>query len=258
MPVARTYRNRLRSADDENCPGRRARRPHCGRLRPLVERRAPGGPRTEPLARLVYAAVTAEIDWDTEEGLAALSDQFRRNYIHFEGQFVSADTRDVRLVTPRSAQAALAMRALSRLHSGTLSPAEIEAQLEISLPWVERWADEVRQQLHGRFAAVKAGTPDARATAAVLLAAGAVVRGATSFSADEAEFFAATFADWPAASPEYRTAAWRICGSSIRIALTMCTTGCKKSWPARKTAASRPACSIRRRYCRRCKHFRRR
>ena len=98
---------------------------------------------------LVYDAVSAAIDWDTEPGLAPLSGLFMARYIHFEGQFVRALPNPVELRIARSTAAGLALRTLQLLRSETVpaNPADAEEALADLWPWVREQAAEVLRQL---------------------------------------------------------------------------------------------------------------
>jgi hypothetical protein len=161
---------------------------------------------------LVYDAVSAAIDWDTEPGLAPLSGLFMARYIHFEGQFVRSPTTPVELRIARSTEAGLALRTLQALRSegAPANPAEAEEALTDLWHWIQTRADEVRRQVRP-FADAGPGSVTVRVFAARLLAIGALLRGRAAPQATPTELFAHALEPWPAeeTEPSERSPAWR-------------------------------------------------
>lgn len=158
----------------------------------------------------VYEGIHGRIHWDTEPGFAAVADAFKRNFIHFTGQFPNTEAGDVKLLVGQTALNAVAIRELIRFQSGRLSAGEAEAALRICLPWVDQLADEVRAKLRERVARLRSGNPEARSVAAVLLALGAVLRGDAKFSDPLPTLLSHALQPWPdGPPPRFRGPRWQ-------------------------------------------------
>jgi hypothetical protein len=161
---------------------------------------------------LVYDAVSAAIDWDTEPGLAPLSGLFMARYIHFEGQFPRPLPSAVVLHIARSNEAGLALRTLQSLRTQAAppDPAAAEEALIDLWHWVQARANEVRRQLRPLAEAGPASVA-ARAFASRLLALGALLRGRAGPQATVADLLAHAVEPWAAdeAEPSERSPAWR-------------------------------------------------
>jgi hypothetical protein len=160
---------------------------------------------------LVYEAIEASIDWDTEEGVAPLKADFQRRNIHFEGQFEQARPSPVEVRIPRSIEAGLALRTLDQLRNGTLGTDSPEGEitlLDLS-SWVAQRADDVRNQLRRLLPART--SPEVLRVAGRLLALAAIIRGRVAPGTSRSELLARLFEPWPTtdAEPMERTPPWR-------------------------------------------------
>jgi hypothetical protein len=161
--------------------------------------------------QLIYDAVSAAIDWDTEEGLTPLQADFKRTSISFEGQFETQRDTTVGLPVARSPEAGLALRTLYRLRGGerAADPGEAEEGLIGLGPWLRGLADNVRRQL--RALAPGRSSPGAVRQAARLLAVGALFRGRATLDLSPAELLVRAVEPWAAEEeePVQRSGPWR-------------------------------------------------